>query len=476
MGGESPSGSGGAYIPKAQSQADQAYQTGVSTLAMPALSGVQNITNTAGGMTPAGFIYPQIQQTAETVFNNPYQNQYVNAYNDALNAYQSAGVPYAFQGAPALGAFGSAAAGQLPAIQSAVNNPAYAGAQQAGTALSGGLQGGIQQLLGNIFSPGYQGAINYGQQQAPYLTGLARQVVNTGFDPQQALYDRTQQQVMDQVQAANAAAGIGSSPYGAGVAGKTLSDFNIDWQNAQLGRQTAAAQTGAGLLSQGLSQLLTPNTAATSAAATDLSGAGNAVQEALQSILSPANAGLLSQQVGAGALSGLESATQGGYGGAYNMISNLAQQFPQIVGAPYGALNTVQGNNFGAGQNLISLGNQGYALPQQVLNDLQSYLNLGQSASGLANSIGTTNFNQLGQGVGGAANLLSGPLGFGGSSGGLLGNALGLGSGAGGSSALLDTASTGAFLPEEIFGTGAADVGAAGGGSFLDFLAPAALS
>jgi hypothetical protein len=69
------------------------------------------------------------------------------------------------------------------------------------------------------------------------LTGAANQVLTTAFDPQQALYDRTSQQLTDQSNAINAQYGLSSSPYGAGVAGQTMSNFNIDWQAQQLQNQ-----------------------------------------------------------------------------------------------------------------------------------------------------------------------------------------------------------------------------------------------
>jgi hypothetical protein len=76
------------------------------------------------------------------------------------------------------------------------------------------------------------------------LTGLQQ----SGFDPQQALYARTQQQVQDQTRAGLEARGVDMTPYGAGIEGQTMSNFNIDWQNQQLQRQIAAAQAQQGLL------------------------------------------------------------------------------------------------------------------------------------------------------------------------------------------------------------------------------------
>jgi hypothetical protein len=124
-----------------------------------------------------------------------------------------------------------------------LNNPGTAGyLQGAGQAGQMGMQAG-----GNAFGAGGQ------------LYGMGNQVFNTAFDPQSALYARTQQQLQDQTRASQAARGIQSSPYGAGVENKAMSDFNIDWQNQQLQRQLQGLQgagnafgQGAGLQGQGV--------------------------------------------------------------------------------------------------------------------------------------------------------------------------------------------------------------------------------
>lgn len=61
----------------------------------------------------------------------------------------------------------------------------------------------------------------------------------TSMDPQQALHDRMQQQVVDASRSGQSARGIAMSPYGAGIENKAVSDFNMDWQNQQLSRQLA---------------------------------------------------------------------------------------------------------------------------------------------------------------------------------------------------------------------------------------------
>jgi hypothetical protein len=103
----------------------------------------------------------------------------------------------------------------------------------------------------------YQGAVTgagYGAQTAKDVSGFshglipyAQQIGQMGFDPQNALYDRTLQQVQDQQRAGQAARGISMSPYGAGLEGDATRNFNIDWQNQQLKRASDAATAMEGL-------------------------------------------------------------------------------------------------------------------------------------------------------------------------------------------------------------------------------------
>src|SRR6185437_6287846 len=76
----------------------------------------------------------------------------------------------------------------------------------------------------------------------------------TGFDPQSALYNRSVQQLQDQLNSVNAQNGVFGTPYGAGLVGQGLGNLNIDWQNAQLQRQLQALQ-GAGRGFAGASDL-----------------------------------------------------------------------------------------------------------------------------------------------------------------------------------------------------------------------------
>ena len=105
-------------------------------------------------------------------------------------------------------------------------------------------QGQYMQNLGNQLSGSYGG-----------LQTGANSIMNTAFDPQNALYNRTQQQLQDQINSSNSMNGTAMTPYGAGVGANAMSNFNIDWQNQQLQRQatglgaagTALGQYGAGV-------------------------------------------------------------------------------------------------------------------------------------------------------------------------------------------------------------------------------------
>jgi hypothetical protein len=136
----------------------------------------------------------------------------------------------------------------LASYDALVSNPfiasylggANTGASYAANSLVPQLQGGANTLTG-ISQTAAGAAPSYltaNQGLANLLGGAGASVLNTAFDPQSALYNRTQQQVTDQANAVNSQYGLGSSAAGAGVANQASENFNIDWQNQQLARQT----------------------------------------------------------------------------------------------------------------------------------------------------------------------------------------------------------------------------------------------
>lgn len=131
-----------------------------------------------------------------------------------------------------------------------------------------------------------QGTAAIGQGNNMYNASNA--VLNTAFDPQQALYQRMQQQNSDQTNAAEAQRGITMSPYGAGVANQSNTNFNIDWQNQQLGRQTQGLQaagqgntTGANLGSTGVNQTMSAGQMPYNAAQQGLQNTEQTIQDYL---------------------------------------------------------------------------------------------------------------------------------------------------------------------------------------------------
>ena len=206
----------------------------------------------------------------------------------------------------------------IPGFQSTYNqvsnNPYYQQAQDtAGTAATAGAALGAQSLSDA------SGLAALGQSLGQYATPI----IQTGFDPQGSLYNRTQQQVGDQTNAINAMNGVAGSPYGAGLAAQANNNFNIDWQNNAQTRQNAAI------------------------------GALGSLDTNIAGLYGSA------QTVGA---QGLETMTSSG-------------QLPSEV-----FLNQQSANNAALDQ-LVAGDNSAYSLTQQSTADAGNYLNIGQEAS-----------------------------------------------------------------------------------------------
>jgi hypothetical protein len=118
------------------------------------------------------------------------------------------------------------------------NNP-YAGGYQSAAGNAAGLYGQLSPMASGAASSLY-GAGNT-------ALGAGNTILQAGFDPQNQLYARTQNQNSQQNLAQLAAMGVAGTPFGAGVAGQENTNFNIDWQNNQLQREAAAAAAYGGL-------------------------------------------------------------------------------------------------------------------------------------------------------------------------------------------------------------------------------------
>lgn len=246
-----------------------------------------------------------------------------------------------------LSQYGNLASGAMPyaqnTFQNLYNNP-YAGQFQQGANQASGL--GMNAALGAYGTGGaFQGA---GLGMLPY----AQQIMQTGMDPQNALYNRTVQQLQDQTRAGEAARGIATSPYGAGLENQAMSNFNIDWQNNQLNRQVQAAQGAGGLLNQG--------------------------------------------------------ANVAGFG--TNMMLNAPGQFAQYAGMPYATAAGIGGGQNQAIGSLLGLGSQGQGLANQQIQDYLAYIGAGNQAGSVANQTAGLGLQQQGMGFN-QNQMLGGALG-----------------------------------------------------------------
>ncbi|VWB67188.1 hypothetical protein [Burkholderia lata] len=171
---------------------------------------------TSGGNSGGSYYVPTGLTTADQTWQSLLSNLNWYNQNTALNQY---GLDSLQNGMTSLSQY-------APGYQNAAN-AAGAGYTNAGNALTN---------LGNL---------DLATQQQ--LLGAGQNVYQMGLDPQHALYDRTLNNVQQQVNASNSMYGLGSSAAGAGVANQALSNFNIDWQNNQLSRaaQGLQAYTGA---------------------------------------------------------------------------------------------------------------------------------------------------------------------------------------------------------------------------------------
>ncbi len=148
------------------------------------------------------------------------------------------------------------AAQNYPQVQGAVGNVtsgAYGAPQITGAGNATlGAAGQANSAASPLISAG-TGQLTAGNSLVPYAT----QALQTGFDPQNQLYNQLYNQNQQQQNVTNAANGVAGSPYAAGVTNTADQNFNLDWQNAMLGRQQTGAGTAATLLGQGNQDIAT---------------------------------------------------------------------------------------------------------------------------------------------------------------------------------------------------------------------------
>jgi len=453
-GGAGGSGSGGGapnvFLPPGQ--------PGVASALGSTIQPLLDASANGGAGTPAGQNYGSalnlVQQYLSGSVNSPNATPFNDASGNALLLSKQAsdyGVSTLFpQAVTGSAALNSAATGGLPyastalqqgfdptygsAISMLQNNPFYAGAQ-----------GGAQQGAG-------LGAAGANQQygMAGQVGGTIPGLLNSGFDPQQALFNRSQGQLMDQTNAINSMSGLAGTPYGASVGANAMGNFDINWQNQQLARQaqaTGAAGTAAG--QAGSLYGSAPGLAGLSAAMP-----GNVYTNQIGQILSALGQRNAAGTQGATQYNSLLGSSGGGLAGAAQLGLGGANALTSLGSGPYQMGAGIANNAVSGLTNATMLGNSQYNLPNQEISNMMQYLGLGQNASQMNQQLSNSQFGQTAAGLGGllgGANTLFGGSGFGGSGPSLFSNITGgLGSALGGIGSL--------------FGGG----GAAAAGSFAD--------
>ncbi len=414
------------------------------------------IAANAGAGTPGGINYPIAQQSVYGgLSSNPWANQAIWGSDQAAQNVFNTVAPQAFDSGVSLRNIGNIGlgAGNAPlqfgldtrysdAINNISDNPFYntalAGASDAANMGRAGA-GAIQGLGGQLGS------------SAGQLGAAVSPLLQAGSDPQSALFYRTQGQLMDQTNAANAMAGVSGTPYGASVNANALGNFDINWQNQQLARQAQAAGAAGNLVGAQGSAANTASGLYSAAPGLMANTAGlpsgvysSQIGQELQALDARNKAAL----TGATTFGSLENTGINATNAANAMRLSGANAQNTFGAAPYNTSSTIAQNALSGLTGLTSLGNNQFALPETVLNNLAQYMQLGQNASGLSGQLGNLGFNQTAQGLGGAlsagTSLLgsSGPFSSGGALGGGLGSGLG---GLGAATADFGGGGTGAF-------------------------------
>lgn len=194
------------------------------------------------------------------------------------------------------------------ALDYGLRDPNLISAERTGSEMAPAFQTAAGSALDYALqTPGLGAARDYGTRTAGAMDTAARGLLDQAYDPQDALYNRTRAQVMDDTMASLAASGLGSSPYGASVAGKAMSDFGIDWNADRLDRMATGADAAGKAYSTGLTSLLDPILTQGRALATGAQAGSSLGESALSSFTAPALARGTALGYGTDAARGLAS-------------------------------------------------------------------------------------------------------------------------------------------------------------------------
>jgi hypothetical protein len=448
-GQKAPSG----YQPTGQGAADFGYQQNTDFLAnagQQLYGATQPVFQGVLSSMQSNPYYTQAQQGADTAAylgaNYVAPGQFMGAGQDmtigqtamgnAQSATARAGEQYGMGvglGGSMLGA-GNAAAGKA---DSAYTNamgllPQTMTGFNTNSNQTGAVQPYVDQLNQYARFAQMAGLNSWEQAQAlmPLVTsnlGAAGQILNTGFDPQGALYDRSYQQMRQQANATAGQSGLAGSPFAAGLANDASRNFNIDWQNAQLGRQTTALNAYDSAIGSDISAFSGLNTAGAGTGLTALGTAGGLTGQASGILTGAMQNDFTDSQASMNNAVNRYTGMLGGATGAYNTLNNTAQGY-------YGLAN----NYFNSGVNnynsLMGTANNGYQTAQNAFANASDLgvqgLNTLSTSAQLPNDIYVQNQNQMLQAAQAYISGITGSLGPTQSAIGDYGNYMNIGQGA----------------------------------------------
>jgi hypothetical protein len=405
-GGSSTSGDGSAggqnnaYIPTQRAQTDTNFISNKDQY-QQAINAQYGVTN------------PYNQQLLQGQFNNPYYAYAQQSANASASDLSRLG-----QGAASLGARGYEN-----------SNNQYNDALRQSQLLSNILpqsQVATQGLYDQAVTSNqqYQNLMNYQQgqlgnieQSQGNLYGAGNQVLQLSMDPQNALYNRTAQQLTDQTRAAEYARGIQTSPLGASIEANALGNFNIDWQNQQLARQAQGLSSAQGAygsaqgfgnsytnaqagLQAGQNQQYSGLNAAAQQNALNYVGAVGAANSQAQQNISAANQGFFNAgNQGAQAAYGAGQAGLGVYQQGYGYQNQALQNYQGLNQGYLQGLNQLQSNDLGYLN--FGQGAQNQAFNQSAYNNQQQQNAIGQISGPIGQALGNTNWGNVGNTVAG---------------------------------------------------------------------------
>ena len=225
--------------------------SGIGSIAGPIISGLMTtpqgsttspLGSLAAGMMTAPSYRPQGQQYPGAFYPQPGQGgayNYIPTGQPAVDAMQQQLLAY--QSGAGLTAQQLADPMLATLLRNQMNDPRMAGVMPAAQQAAG--------YMGQIAPQAY-GAGQQLQNQMLAALPQYQDILAMGTDPQGALYQRTLQQLKDQMGGSMAQTGLTSTGAGMGIQQQGLENFNIDWQNQQLNRALSAMQGYGGAMGQ----------------------------------------------------------------------------------------------------------------------------------------------------------------------------------------------------------------------------------